>query len=311
MGSVRQQQATLSAHYRLQNKLIGGYDFWLMSISLLIISFGLIMVATASISISAKEFGDPLYYFWRQGFAALIGLSFGLIILKIPMFVWQTISPYLLIVAIVLLVVIFIPGLGKEVNGSMRWIKLGSFTLQASEPVKLFIIAYLAGYMVRHVKTVQTDFAGFIRPIGVLTLITALLMLEPDFGASVVLFITALGMLFMGGVPLSRFFAWGLVAISALATLAVLSPYRMQRLMSFIDPWSDPYNSGFQLTQALIAFGRGDWFGVGLGASIQKLFYLPEAHTDFVFLTTKHRCYQQLVAQEHYFSLALCLRMEI
>lgn len=283
MGSVRQQQATLSAHYHLQNKLIGGYDFWLMSISLLIISFGLIMVATASISISAKEFGDPLYYFWRQGFAALIGLSFGLIILKIPMFVWQTISPYLLIVAIVLLVVIFIPGLGKEVNGSMRWIKLGSFTLQASEPVKLFIIAYLAGYMVRHVKTVQTDFAGFIRPIGVLTLITALLMLEPDFGASVVLFITALGMLFMGGVPLSRFFAWGLVAISALATLAVLSPYRMQRLMSFIDPWSDPYNSGFQLTQALIAFGRGDWFGVGLGASIQKLFYLPEAHTDFVF----------------------------
>lgn len=283
MSARYKQQATLASHYHIKNKLIVGYDLWLMGISLLIIFIGLVMVTSASISISAREFDDPLHYFWRQGFAAMIGLSLALIILKIPMRLWEMGSMTLLITAIFMLVLILIPGIGKEVNGSMRWIQLGPFSLQASEPVKLCIIAYLAGYLVRHGETVQTDFKGFIRPIGVLTLISGLLLLEPDFGASVVLFATALGMLFMAGVPLSRFCAWGSVAISALATLAILSPYRMQRLMSFVDPWKDPYDSGFQLTQALIAFGRGDWFGVGLGSSVQKLFYLPEAHTDFVF----------------------------
>ena len=283
MTAKRKQQATLSSHYHVKNKLIAGYDLWLVGISLTIICTGLVMMTSASVSISAKEFNDPLYYFWRQGMAATIGLLLALISLKVPMRLWQALSVPLLIFSIILLTLILIPGIGKEVNGSMRWIQLGPFALQASEPVKLCIIAYLAGYMVRHGKTVQTEFAGFIRPIGVLTLISGLLLLEPDFGACVVLFATALGMLFMGGVPLSRFFAWVSVAASTLITLAILSPYRMQRLMSFVDPWSDPYDSGFQLSQALIAFGRGDWFGVGLGSGIQKLFYLPEAHTDFVF----------------------------
>ena len=283
MSIRHKQQATLASHYHVKNKLIAGYDLWLMGISLLIICIGLVMVASASVSISAKEFNDPLHYFWRQGIAALIGLSFAIIILKIPMRLWETVSVPLLVITLVMLLLVLIPGIGKEVNGSMRWIKFGPFSLQASEPIKICVIAYLAGYIVRHGETVQTDFAGFIRPIGVLTLISGLLLLEPDFGASVVLFATALGMLFMGGVPLSRYFSWAAVAISALITLAVLSPYRMQRLMSFIDPWKDPYDSGFQLTQALIAFGRGEWFGVGLGSSVQKLFYLPEAHTDFVF----------------------------
>ncbi len=283
MSARYKQQATLASHYHVKNKLVAGYDLWLMGIALLILCIGLIMVASASISISAKEFGYPLHYFWRQGFAAVIGLSLAFVILKIPMSFWEFVSLPLLIGAIFLLVLILIPGIGKEVNGSMRWVQLGPFALQASEPVKLCVIGYLAGYMVRHRQTVQTDFAGFIRPIGVLTLISGLLLLEPDFGASVVLFATALGMLFMGGVPLIRFFAWVSVAVSALITLAILSPYRMQRLMSFVDPWKDPYDSGFQLTQALIAFGRGDWLGVGLGSSVQKLFYLPEAHTDFVF----------------------------
>ena len=283
MSARYKQQATLASHYHVTNKLVAGYDLWRMGIALLILCIGLIMVASASISISAKEFGDPLHYFWRQGFAAVIGLSLAFVILKIPMSFWEFVSLPLLIGAIFLLVLILVPGIGKEVNGSMRWVQLGPFALQASEPVKLCVIGYLAGYMVRHRQTVQTDFAGFIRPIGVLTLISGLLLLEPDFGASVVLFATALGMLFMGGVPLIRFFAWVSVAVSALITLAILSPYRMQRLMSFVDPWKDPYDSGFQLTQALIAFGRGDWLGVGLGSSVQKLFYLPEAHTDFVF----------------------------
>ncbi|HIF49980.1 MAG TPA: putative lipid II flippase FtsW [Thiotrichaceae bacterium] len=283
MSARYKQQATLSSHYHIKNKLIVGYDLWLMGISLLIICIGLVMVASASIAISTREFDDPLHYFWRQGFAAMIGLSLALIILKIPMHLWESCSMSLLILAFIMLALILVPGVGKEVNGSMRWIQFGPFSLQASEPVKLCIIAYLASYLVRHVKTVQTDFRGFIIPIGVLTLISGLLLLEPDFGATVVLFATALGMLFMAGVPLSRFFAWGSVAFCALITLAILSPYRMQRLMSFVDPWKDPYDSGFQLTQALIAFGRGDWFGVGLGSSVQKLFYLPEAHTDFVF----------------------------
>ncbi len=283
MSARNKQQATLASHYHIKNKLIAGYDLWLMGISLILVCVGLIMVASASISISAKEFDEPLHFFWRQGIAAAIGLSLAFIILKVPMRVWEMGSMSLLLIAIFMLALILIPGVGKEVNGSMRWIQLGPFSLQASEPVKLCIIAYLASYLVRHGETVQTDFKGFIRPIGVLTLISALLLLEPDFGASVVLFATALGMLFMAGVPLSRFCAWGSVAISALITLAILSPYRMQRLMSFVDPWKDPYDSGFQLTQALIAFGRGDWFGVGLGSSVQKLFYLPEAHTDFVF----------------------------
>ncbi len=283
MTATRKSQATPSSSYRIRHRLIAGYDLWLMGISLLIVCFGLVMVTSASISIAAKEYADPLHYFWRQGLAAAIGISMAIVILKLPMRFWEAMSVPLLIVALLLLVLVLLPGIGKEVNGSMRWIQLGPFSLQASEPVKLCVIAYLASYIVRHQKTVQTDFSGFIRPIGVLTLISGLLLLEPDFGASVVLFATALGMLFMGGVPLGRFFAWVSVAFSALLTLAILSPYRMQRLMSFIDPWKDPYDSGFQLTQALIAFGRGEWIGVGLGSSVQKLFYLPEAHTDFVF----------------------------
>ena len=283
MSARRKQQATLASHYHVKNKLVAGYDLWLMGVSLFIIFIGLVMVASASISISAREFGDPLHYFWRQSIAAIIGLFFALICLKLPMRVWEALSGPLLVIAIFLLTLVLIPGVGKEVNGSVRWIQLGPFSMQASEPAKLCIIAYLAGYLVRHAETVKTDFAGFIRPICVLTLISGLLLLEPDFGATVVLFATALGMLFMGGVPLSRYLAWVSVAISALVALAVMSPYRMQRLMSFVDPWKDPFDSGFQLTQALIAFGRGDWFGVGLGSSVQKLFYLPEAHTDFVF----------------------------
>ncbi len=283
MSAHVKQQARLLSPHRTQHKLIAGYDLWLMGLSLLILGIGLVLVTSASISISAINFNDPLHYFWRQSVAAAIGLFLALIILKIPMRLWEMISVPLLIIAIMLLLLILIPGVGREVNGSVRWLQLGPFALQVSELVKLCVIAYLAGYLVRHGETVQTNFAGFIRPIGVLTFISGLLLLEPDFGAAAVLFATALGMLFMGGVPLTRFCAWVAVAVSALMTLAILSPYRMRRLMSFADPWQDPYDSGFQLTQALIAFGRGDWFGVGLGNSVQKLFYLPEAHTDFIF----------------------------
>ncbi len=277
------QQAIPKKNISAINELFRPYDTWLMMVILLLIGLGLVMVISSSIAIAARQFGEPLYYFWRQLFSVVIGLILIIAALKIPLSVWKFLSVPLLLLGILLLVMVLIPGVGREVNGSTRWITFGSFSLQASEPVKFFVIAYLADYMVRHGEYVRNNFAGFIRPICVLTVVSGLLLLEPDYGSCVVLFATALGMLFMGGVPLARFFVWVLTAISALASLAVLSPYRMQRLMSFSDPWQDPFNSGFQLTQALIAFGRGDWFGVGLGSSVQKLFYLPEAHTDFIF----------------------------
>jgi len=259
------------------------YDAWLITVILFLIGLGLIMVLSSSVTIADRHFNDPLYYFWRQIISVSIGLSLAFIALKLPMSVWHKISVPLLLLGFIFLLMVLIPGVGREVNGSLRWIEIGPFALQASEPVKICVIAYLAGYIVRRGDQVRESFVGFIRPVIVLTMIAFLLLLEPNYGACVVLFVTVLGMLFMGGVPLSRFFAWVSVAVAILASLAVLSPYRLQRLMSFSDPWKDPFDSGFQLTQALIAFGRGDWFGVGLGSSIQKLFYLPEAHTDFIF----------------------------
>ena len=260
-----------------------GYDPWLAGAALMLLAIGLVMVASASITIAERLHGEPLHYFYRQSAAAVLGLLAAFAVLKTPLELWERASVALLVAGIALLLLVLVPGIGREVNGSMRWIRLGPVNLQSSELMKICLIAYLAGYLVRHGEAVRTSFSGFIRPVIVVTMIAGLLLLEPDYGAATVLFATALGMLFMGGVPLSRFFAWVAAAGMALACLALLSPYRLQRLVSFMDPWSDPFNSGFQLTQALIAFGRGEWLGVGLGSSVQKLFYLPEAHTDFVF----------------------------
>ncbi|MFT5349318.1 MAG: cell division protein FtsW [Planctomycetota bacterium] len=259
------------------------YDFYLIGLTLFLVGLGLVMVASASVTVAERHFIEPLHYFWRQSIAAALGLSISFLVIKTPLAIWRQVSVPLLMLGVFSLILVLIPGVGREVNGSMRWISLGPFNLQSSEPIKIFVITYMAGYLVRHRDKVISSFAGFIRPIGVVTLVAGLLLLEPDYGSAVVLFATALGMLFMGGVPLSRFLAWMCAATAVLMSLAVLSPYRLQRLTSFLDPWQDPFNSGFQLTQALIAFGRGEWFGVGLGNSVQKLFYLPEAHTDFVF----------------------------
>jgi cell division protein FtsW len=259
------------------------YDLWLAGVSAILLALGLIMVASSSIPIAAKNGYIDLYYFWRQVAALLLGVGIGFIILQIPLTVFDRMSAVLLIMGIAFLAFILVPGIGREVNGSIRWLQIGPITIQASEPMKFAVIVYISSYLVRHQTHVQTDFIGFLKPIGVMTLVSALLLLEPDFGAAVVILATTLGMLFLGRVPLVRFSAWSLVALSILASLAMLAPYRVQRLMTFLDPWSDPYDSGFQLTQALIAFGRGEWFGVGLGNSIQKLFYLPEVHTDFLF----------------------------
>ncbi len=189
----------------------------------------------------------------------------------------------MMIVGLALLLVILIPGVGHTVNGSTRWLRLGSINLQVSEPVRLCMVIYLAGYLVRQNKALREQFTGFLWPMTVLSLACLLLLAEPDFGAAIVLLATALAMLFVAGARIRDFLIFFGVAVLAMAALAITSPYRLQRMTGFLDPWADPYDSGFQLTQSLIAIGRGEWFGVGLGDGVQKLFYLPEAHTDFVF----------------------------
>lgn len=279
---LRMQAIPKSGGPLLRNWFIT-HDLWLSLLIVLLMGLGLVMVASSSIAIADRRFDDPLHYFWAQSIAIALGLGAVTICLHIPLRVWQVLGVPLITVGILLLLLLLVPGLGKEINGSIRWFVIGSNLVQVSEFIKFFVIVYLAGYMVRHSQDVRNNFRGFIRPILLLTVIAVLLLLQPDYGSCVVLFATALGMLFMGGIPITRFVIWLLTAIVVLTSLIMLSPYRMRRLMSFSDPWQDPFSSGFQLTQSLIAFGRGDWFGVGLGGSIQKLFYLPEAHTDFIF----------------------------
>lgn len=259
------------------------YDPWLVGAVVLLMSFGFIMVSSASLHIAAESYGQPWFYSLRQLIFIGLGLGAGFVAFNIPVSVWQKLGPWLLLAGLVLLVVVLIPGVGRTVNGATRWIDLGVFNLQVSEMMKLFVIVYLAGYLVRRGDEVRTSFKGFLKPMVLLSLVALLLLLEPDFGASAVIMATALAMMFIGGVRLWQFGLLVLLVSAAMAVLAVTSPYRMERLTTFLNPWADPFNSGFQLTQALIAIGRGEIWGVGLGSGVQKLFYLPEAHTDFLF----------------------------
>jgi cell division protein FtsW len=259
------------------------FDPVLLTLVLALLFGGFVILASASISVSDNTTGDPFFYLERQLVAALIGTVAGCICLFIPMQVWRTLGPLMLLAGLALLLLVLVPAFGHEVNGSRRWIRLGVMNLQVSEPARLCFIIYLAGYLVRRNKAVRDEFVGFLRPMLLLSLACVALLAEPDFGAAVVLLATALTMLFVAGARIRDFLLFFSVAVVGMALLAVASPYRMQRLTSFLDPWSDPFNSGFQLTQSLIAIGRGEWLGVGLGNSVQKLFYLPEAHTDFVF----------------------------
>jgi len=258
-------------------------DLPLLLAVIALLALGLLMVGSASISIADRQLGAPFHYLLRQGAYVSVGVVLAIITVQIPLAVWQRLGPLLLLAAMALLVLVLIPGIGRNVNGATRWVSLGIFNLQVSELAKIALIIYAAGYLVRRGDEVRTTVQGFLKPMGVLMVLAVLLLAQPDFGALVVLGTTLLGMLFLAGVRLWLFALLVAMAAGALALLAVTSPYRMERLTTFMNPWADPFNSGFQLTQALIAFGRGDWFGVGLGGSVQKLFYLPEAHTDFLF----------------------------
>jgi cell division protein FtsW len=251
-----------------------------------LLMLGVIMVASASMSISQQEFGTPFHYLIRHCTNICLGLVIAVMVLGIPVMLWERISFLLLLLALGLLVVVLVPGVARPINGAVRWLQLGFLNLQVSEPARLLLMMYLSAYMVRRGDEVRQDFGGFLKPMLVISLACFLLLLEPDFGATLVLLSTSLAMLFIAGVKFRYFILLILIAGGAMASLALTSEYRVRRLMSFIDPWADPFGSGFQLTQSLIAIGRGEWTGVGLGAGVQKLFYLPEAHTDFVFAVT-------------------------
>jgi len=258
-------------------------DHTLLFAVVVLLALGLVMVGSASTSIAERQTGHAFYYLWRQLAYISVGLGLAGVVLFVPLRLWEKLGLGLILTSVLLLLLVFVPGLGREVNGSLRWIHLGPINLQVSEFVKLFMILYLAGYLVRHTEAVQASAAGFLRPLVLFLLLAVLLLLQPDYGAVAVIFMTALGMMWLGGARLLQFLLLLLSVSGALMVLALISPYRMERLTTFLNPWADPFDSGFQLTQALIAFGRGEWFGVGLGGSVQKLFYLPEAHTDFLF----------------------------
>lgn len=245
---------------------------------------GLVMLTSASISLAERNTGNPFFYLQRQLVAVVIGLAGAAAMLRIPTHLWERFGLALVCLAVGLLISVLVPGFGHTVNGSTRWLSIGGVNImQVSEPVRLLMLMYISGYAVRHGKELRESFPGFAKPMLLVAATCGLLLAQPDFGASVVMLMIALSVLFIAGARLRDFFALSVVVGASLAVLAVSSPYRMQRITAFLDPWADPYDSGFQLTQSLIAIGSGEWFGVGLGASVQKLFYLPEAHTDFVF----------------------------
>jgi len=252
-------------------------------IAVFLLLYGLIMVGSASMEVGAKTYGNAFHLLTRHGiYLVLAGLA-AVLAISVPVQVWQRWDAGLLGFAFLLLFVVLVPGIGKEVNGSTRWIALGPFSLQGSEFVKLFVMIYMAGYLVRRAEEIETSLSGFAKPLVVLTLIVLLLLGQPDFGAAIVIISAAIGMIFLAGVPYRFFLPLVALCVSAVALIATLQPYRLARLTAFADPWEHQFGSGYQLTQALIAFGRGEWFGLGLGNSIQKLFFLPEAHTDFLF----------------------------
>jgi cell division protein FtsW len=234
-------------------------------------------------SVAAKDFGDPFYFLERQFVFGACGVALAWLATRIPAELWDKYSLALLLLGLALLLLVLIPGIGAKINGARRWMRIGPMNFQVSELAKVLVLTWVCSYCVRKRTELEQTLAGLVKPTALLTVSGVLLLLEPDFGATTVLFATGFAVLFVAGARLRYVFSLLCLVAVAFSLLAVLSPYRLKRLKVFLDPWADPYNDGFQLTQSLIAIGRGGWTGVGLGSSIQKLFYLPEAHTDFVF----------------------------
>lgn len=256
---------------------------WVLLFSVVLSVVGVVMVGSASMDMAALTYKSPFYFVHRQMIFLVAGLVCAALVYQVPLAVWERISVPLLLAAYALLMLVLIPGIGRTVNGSTRWIVAGPINIQVSEIVKICAMMYVAGYLVRRSDEVRERFSGFIKPMLLLSVMVAFLMKQPDFGAVVVIMVSVLVMLFLGGVKFGQFLLVLLGSIGAGALMVFSSSYRMKRVLGYIDPWAEQYASGYQLVQSLIAFGRGEWTGVGLGNGIQKLFYLPEAHTDFVF----------------------------
>lgn len=270
------------------NQLLPSYqrieiDWGLLTVALLLVSFGWLMVGSSSMAVSESIYGNPWEIVAKHGVFIILGLMASLIVFKIPIALWQQYSWVLLLASVLLLLLVLVPGIGKRVNGSQRWIMLGPIQMQASELAKFFLVIFFADFLARYHTVLKNSWRGFLPPFLVVVTIVFLLLLEPDFGGAVVIACTAFAMMFVAGAKLWQFLCLALCGAGALAVIAVASPYRVKRLVSFWDPWADKYDSGYQLTQSLVAFGNGNWFGVGFGNGLQKLWYLPDAHTDFIF----------------------------
>ena len=266
---------------RSENRL--KIDLILLGAGFILLMIGMVMVSSASIAIADDQHGDPFFFLKKQFLAALIGCCAAFIGMVIPIRTWKNLSLPLLLLGITLLIIVFIPDIGRTVNGSTRWISVAGINFQVSEPARLCLLIYVAGYLVRRNRQLRESISGFIPPIIILCITCGLLLFEPDYGASVVLLLSIMPMLFSAGARIRDFTIFVAISMIGMTVIAFLTPERIERLYTFLEPWEYSQQGGFQLTQSLIAFGRGDWFGVGLGNGVQKLFYLPEVHTDFIF----------------------------
>ncbi|MEO8225653.1 MAG: putative lipid II flippase FtsW [Gammaproteobacteria bacterium] len=259
-------------------------DMVLVGVTALLLTIGLLMVASASIALGDRQHGDAFYFFERQVFAASLGLAAGYLMVRIPTRIWQSLGSWMAGLALAMLVIVLVPGLGHTANGSTRWLSVAGINIvQVSEPARLMLLMYVADYAVRRNQELRSGIGGLLKPLCVVGAGAGLLLIQPDFGSAVLLLGMSFGVLFVAGARVRDVLTFVVPVILIFAALARFSPYRMRRLLGFWNPWADPYGDGFQLTQSLIAIGTGEWTGLGLGSSVQKLFYLPEAHTDFIF----------------------------
>ena len=269
----------------VKHSLLGRFHFdpLLVIVSASLLAIGYVMMASSSLHLGIKETGNSFYYPIRQSLHIALGLILGICVALTPIRVWEKSGQWLFIFGILLLIVVLVPGLGVKVNGSTRWLSIFGMRVQVSEVVKFFSVIYMAGYVTRHQESIRKSIFALFKPIILFSGACLLLLMEPDFGSAVVIMIIAMGIMFLAGARLSPF----IILLSSGSVLAALlvyfEPYRMKRVTSFLNPWADAKDTGYQLVHALISFGRGEWVGVGLGSGIQKLFYLPEAHTDFLF----------------------------
>lgn len=262
---------------------LGQPDLGFVLTGLTLALLGLLMVASSSIEVAFDRHGSPFSFAIKHGIFLVIALGAGAITFMVPTKWWYRSATLFLVFSLVLLALVLIPGIGLEVKGARRWLDLGVINLQPSEVAKFTMMLYLAAYLVRRLEEVRTQFMGFLKPMAVVGLIAALLLAEPDFGTLMLIVLAVMGVLLLAGAPFNQYLMIGAAVVVGLAALAIIEPYRIQRFNVLLDPWDDRLGAGYQITQALLAFGRGGWFGLGLGNSVQKLFYLPEAHTDFVF----------------------------